>query len=276
VAIVSEEVEDNHVAIVSEEVEDNTIESVKPTNPVVCVLTPTCNKQDCIPIVIHQFHKQEFCVEDKLLIILDDTPNKPLSDDFFETEGCNMKNVVYIHSDKKQNIHAKRQRLKDIALNKYNASYCVCMDDDDIYHPEYIKTSVGILANGDYHVVSCKSLLFFNSQTKNVHFHTFKKFKYFACHGTIGFTREYGQTHNYSCDPNRENFFEEYEFTNSFSEKVYHMDPHKTIIVMCGQHNTVSKKQYLVSQTMVSKKNRGFLLTDFGVIGDPIMCKAFL
>lgn len=229
-----------------------------------CVLTPIHERREYLPILIHQFYRQDYPLKDMILILFDDSEN-PIGASYFD----DLKNIKYIYESTRQSIHSKRQKLKDIAIEEFNADYCVCMDDDDIYHPSYISNIVNALKNGN-DIVSCKQLYFFHLGC--IYKKTFTHERNYACHGALGFNKEYGKNNNYDlneCKNQNEICF----FTNGFKNKVKHINSSKCILIYCHFDNTVCKKRFLTRKHRVNKAKETELLSEF--IGEDLVMSAF-
>jgi glycosyltransferase involved in cell wall biosynthesis len=90
--------------------------------PYVSVLCATYNRQQLIPLVIHQFNNQDYPNDRMELIIIDDSDYEC----FFES---NQENIKYTYLKSKVPIGKKRNMLNDMA----SGEYIVWFDDDDFY-----------------------------------------------------------------------------------------------------------------------------------------------
>lgn len=241
----------------------------------VCVLCPTSNRQNFIPLVIHQFQIQDYDPTNRILLIYDDTPgdDSELSANFFEQHECDMTNVVYIYKPDKKTIYEKRNELNRLAVEEYGAECIVCMDDDDLYLSNRISEAVRILSGGcrgnnheknDEVVIAGSNvlhLLFID--TGDIYEVRVDKPMY-ASNNTMAYTREYARTHCHNPLRPSQNNNEEDSFTNGFTEPMKQM--RNVVLMLCHNHNTVDKGMFKSRKNKLIASKRDALLTSF--IGD--------
>ncbi|MEE2749803.1 MAG: glycosyltransferase [Myxococcota bacterium] len=102
----------------------------------ISVTTPTYGRPDKHPLLYRCFAGQSWA--DKELIVLDDSPSP--SAFFTQLEDPS---VRYIHSETKQNIGEKRNRLASLATGELIAHF----DDDDYYGPNYLSAMANKLGD---------------------------------------------------------------------------------------------------------------------------------
>ena len=109
----------------------------------ISILTPTYNRSRFLPLYIDNLIKLNYPHELIEVVIDDDGKDIFIKDlELFKKTVFPMK-VKYIHKSLKRSIGEKRNFLVKQATSKI-----VCfMDDDDIYHPDYVNYSFQVLKN---------------------------------------------------------------------------------------------------------------------------------
>ena len=238
----------------------------------VCVLCPTCNRQNFLPLVIHQFQMQDYDPNERMLLIYDDTPGEgsDISAEFFEDNGCDITNVVYIYNTEKKTIYEKRNELNRLAVEEYGADYIVCMDDDDLYLPNRISEAVRSLNDGVAIIVGSNVLHLLFVDTGDIYEVRVKKPNY-GSNNTLAYTKEYAQTHSHTPLYPSQNNNEEDSFTNGFTEPMRQM--RNVVLMLCHNHNTVGKGVFKTRKNKVVASKRDALLNLF--IGDDAVKREF-
>ena len=139
--------------------------------PNVSILMPTYNRNKFLNLILDNILNQSYPKDKLELVIIDDGPEKLLSDE------NNFRNIIfpiklkYIRIDPKVKllIGTKRNYLVDHASNEI----CINMDDDDIYFNNYILKSVITLLIKNASLVGSNQMLFY--------FHQLNKFTKIKC-----------------------------------------------------------------------------------------------
>ena len=197
--------------------------------PLVTVVCPTYNRRAFLPFMLAQFFRMDY--PNKELLVLDDSPAS--NADLFE--GFEGRGVRYVYDAQKRTIAEKRARLNELARGEY----ILCMDDDDVQHPDRIRHSVAALrASGGAKALAGATLLY-------VYYKALDRVYVFGpyadnhgTHGTMCYTRAYAAAHGY--DPARSHA-EEARFTNDFTEPMAQLDPRRTILCIAHGANTFDK-----------------------------------
>tara|TARA_R110000787_G_scaffold13338_9_gene41976 strand:- start:425 stop:1135 length:711 start_codon:yes stop_codon:yes gene_type:complete len=122
----------------------------------ISILTPTYNRSKFLPLYIDNLKKFNYN-KSLLELVIDDDGDEPFISDLenFKKEVHPI-SVNYLRSNKRKTIGEKRNNLVKKSTNKI-----VCfMDDDDIYHPEYIAYSLFVLKNSKAGLVGSPQMLF--------------------------------------------------------------------------------------------------------------------
>lgn len=126
-----------------------------PLSPI-SILTPTYNRSKFIPLYIHNLNNIDY---DKsiLEVIIDDDGEEPFIKDLdLFKKAIFPISVVYIKSNVRKTIGEKRNNLIKQSKNKI-----ICfMDDDDIYHSQYINYSFQTLKNNKAGLVGSPQMIF--------------------------------------------------------------------------------------------------------------------
>lgn len=195
----------------------------------VSVVCPTFNRRAWLPFVLQQFIRFDWPVKEKELLVLDDSPTS--NADLFE--GFEAWNVRYEHLPERVPLGRKRAMINERA----RGDIIVCMDDDDVHHPQRIRHSVSMLVGNGVEIVAATRLFVYFKSSKQV-----RLFGPYAdrhgTHGTMAYTKRYAMTHSY--EPNATHA-EERVFTADFSENMAQLDPRLTILCISHESNTFDK-----------------------------------
>jgi GR25 family glycosyltransferase involved in LPS biosynthesis len=204
----------------------------------VSVLCATYNRQQLIPLVIHQFNCQNYPNADMELIILDDSDHPC----FFESHQNNIK---YFYMKEKQPIGKKRNLLNDMA----SGDYIVWFDDDDFYTRDRITKSIDALSNhSEYKIIGVKNMVVYDSLRSKLSVNiTFKRPGY-TQNNIMAYHRDYLQTHRYKDD---DIYDEERFFTNGFTEPCYQFVGSQLCIHIAHSKNTISKDRFLKNKNRI-------------------------
>jgi glycosyltransferase involved in cell wall biosynthesis len=194
--------------------------------PLVSVLTSTCNRTRFLPRLIAAFKAQTY--KNTEWIILDDGMDN--AESYFKGVAAR-----YIHSNQKQTMGQKLNRLKAEA----KGDIVVIMDDDDYYPPERIQTVVdAFAANPTKHVAGCSLVYMYLTELNQIYavgpYH-----ENHALNCTLAWRAEYGRNHEYD---DQETCAVESKFLNEFTEPMIQLDSEKTILHIIHSTNTFQKR----------------------------------
>ena len=210
----------------------------------VSVLCPTNNRQYLIPLIIHQFKKQNYPNHLCELIILDDS-NYPC---YFEKTD---KNIRYIYSSIKLNIGKKRNLLNSYAKNNIIVNF----DDDDYYSPQWIYNVVNIFSKKEYcdiEITGTKNMLIYDSNMTKFTINFPFTNKNQTQNNVLAYRKNYLKNNKY-CDDDQSN--EEIYFTDNFSKKCYQFEAIDSCIHICHNKNTINKRKFIQARYKINKFN---------------------
>ena len=122
----------------------------------ISILTPTYNRSKFLPLYIDNLLKFKYPKDMLEVLIYDDGTESFIKDIEKFKKDIDPIQLKYIKTNDKKSIGFKRNYLIKNATNKI-----VCfMDDDDIYHPEYINYSYQMLKNNKAGLVGSPQMLF--------------------------------------------------------------------------------------------------------------------
>ena len=196
-------------------------------SPTVTVVCPTYDRRAYLPFMLGQYLRMEY--PNKELLVLDDSPAS--NADLFE--GFEKYRVTYVHDPVKRTIAEKRRLLNAMA----KGDYILCMDDDDVQHPQRIAHSVEALRASGKQIAGATCLFVYFKATRAVRLFGPYSDNH-GTHGTMCYTRQYAATHAY--DPAKTHA-EESAFTANFTEPMAQLDPHQTILCIAHDRNTFDK-----------------------------------
>jgi len=140
---------------------------------------------------------------------------------------------------KKLNIWKKIGAYRNLANKEAEGDFFLWMDDDDYYHPEYIEEALLCWKKNNHQLVGCSANYIFD------HYYN----KVFKCSGfgpnhtincVLGYTKEYGKTHQYE---NHKERGEEKFFLENYKNSMEQMNPKKTILQFSHGKNTFNKNK---------------------------------
>jgi len=198
----------------------------------VSVVTPTYNRRNFLPILIHLYKSQTYPKEHRELIIFDDSPTS--NEDLIPKD---YPNIRYYYQSEKITLGEKRNKLNELA----KGDIIVCFDDDDYHYPERITHSVFKLNQEKKNIAGCTILdIYYTDINKVFSFGPFGKNH--GTNGTFAYRKSYTYTHKHD---NTKNAQEEPSFTNNFSEELVQLNIDKTILCISHDSNTYDKKKLL-------------------------------
>jgi len=217
--------------------------------PFVSVICPTYNRRQFLPNLIHQFNYQTYPQSYMELIILDDSPTS--NADIIPKQG----NIKYTHLPEKLILGRKRNLINSMTTG----DIIVCFDDDDYYSPERVAHAVNKLQSTKCQIAGSSVIhIFYPRLDKIIEFGPYAP--YHGTNGTMAYTKKYLKTHSYLDDKTQA---EEAHFTNNFSEPMVQLDPHKVMLCVAHNKNTVEKDQFLnQGKTTGMKMQKFFKIND--------------
>jgi glycosyltransferase involved in cell wall biosynthesis len=156
---------------------------------------------------------------------------------------------VAVPNGEKLKIGAKRNRMNEIA----KGDIIVCMDDDDYYPPDRVKSAVFKLRSGLKNkipmVAASELFLYFTDRNE-----IWKAGPYNRNHGTNGtmaYWRTYFKDHKYDETVDRA---EERSFTNDWKTPLIQLNGMETMLVMCHNFNTFDKRRLIENPNPMFQK----------------------
>jgi glycosyltransferase involved in cell wall biosynthesis len=219
------------------------------TRPFVSVVTPTYNRREFLPILIHLFQVQTYPPELRELVIIDDSPSS--NEDLIPKDD---KSIRYIYLPEKITLGEKRNRLNKEAKGEI----IVCFDDDDYHYPERISYSVCKLNQDKTDIAGCTIMDVYYTDTS----HIFRYGPFGSRHGsngTFAYRKKYVENHSHD---NTRNAQEEPSFTNNFTERMTQLDPEKIILCISHNYNTYDKRILLRQEKLERKIKLKKLIRD--------------
>jgi glycosyltransferase involved in cell wall biosynthesis len=198
----------------------------------VSVVTPTYNRRNFLPMLIHLYKSQTYPKEYRELIILDDSPTS--NEDLVPKD---YPNIRYYYQSEKMTLGEKRNKLNELA----KGDIIVCFDDDDYHYPERITYSVFKLNQEKKNIAGCTILdIYYTDINKVFRFGPYGKNH--GTNGTFAYRKSYASSHKHD---NTKNAQEEPSFTKNFSEDLVQLNIEKTILCISHDSNTYDKKKLL-------------------------------
>ena len=211
------------------------------------VLCPTYNRRKFLPYLIYQFNYQTYSKELLTLLILDDSEKSNI--DIINTiNDIDLRSrIIYMHTNDKKPIGAKRNILNSIAKN-LGAEYIVCFDDDDFYPPIKIESDVKMLIDSNYLIGGLNTMLIYYPHLNKIYRYG-PKMTYFikvfakglATNGTLVYNINYL---NYGSYNNEAKYAEETQFLQKYRIKICNFNMFNYILISHNT-NTVEKLQFL-------------------------------
>lgn len=204
--------------------------------PLVSILTPTYNRHDFMPILVECIERQTYplsCIE---WVIIDDSceniqdwvRNLPLA---YRLHALN-----YIYLDRKNTIGSKR----NIAKKTSRGEFCVHMDDDDYYAPNYVAVVMNIFKrNRGIGIVGATSIYFLYPNSPFL-YHVGPVHKSHTCGGVMSYRRSVANNAHFNA---RTQYGEEPQFLRNSKAFVYQIESSYMFYIPLAHHsNTVNKK----------------------------------
>lgn len=241
--------------------------------PFVCVVCPTYNRRAFLPLLLYQYEQQNYPKHRSKLIILEDTPNViSLNDEDFKNMGIrDISSLYYVYSETRIGIHEKRNKLNALAINKFNADYIICMDDDDIYSKERITDVINVLErNKTFHMTGSNESYIYHVETGDMYKSIVNNPNY-SSNNAMGYRKEYITKNKNTYDTKVKrpsqvdeiNYDEEYSFTRGFTNPLVQMDSEYIVLTIAHTNNTVSKESHQKRNNRVSKQMKHIIMKRF-------------
>mgnify|MGYP001033246846 CR=1 FL=1 len=199
--------------------------------PFVSVICPTYNRRRFLPNVIHQFLNQTYPQEFMELIILDDSdePNHDIIP--------NRSNIKYTYVEEHMMLGKKRNVLNSMTTG----DIVIAQDDDDFYGLDRVSSAVSsLLASPALLAGSSVIHIYYKHIDKILEFGPYAKFH--GTNGTFAYKKEFLKDHHYEDDAVKA---EESFLTNGFTTPMVQLNPHKLMLCLAHNCNTVEKQQFL-------------------------------
>jgi glycosyltransferase involved in cell wall biosynthesis len=213
------------------------------TLPIVSIVTPTYNRRRFLPWLIECIKSQTYPHERMEWVVFDDGTDAIR--DVLEPHMKELR-IVYLRSETKLNIGAKRNRLHEAA----RGSVIVVMDDDDYYAPERVSHAVSTMNSKRVELVGCTRNHLYYSDDGSI-WEVGPYNPKHATFGTMAYTKKYALAHK--CDESVI-FAEEVSFTDNYKSPLAQLDPMKVMLVICHSENTFSKHKLRESPSPIFKK----------------------
>lgn len=211
--------------------------------PYISLLTPTFNRKKFIPLMIYNIQHFRYPKEKIEWNILESNDkNIENYENLFDKQPEYLEKflgikIKYIYMNKSLTIGKKR----NILCGSSSHDYLINMDDDDIYLPEYINSSIDILLNNDKDITGCLDMLFVYPEKEY-------KTSYIRC------VRDYKLYHEATMCMKRDHWKKyKYESSSKGEGKTIFGDPNRcdisnifrSMICVCWEGNTINKDKFL-------------------------------
>lgn len=202
--------------------------------PFVSVVTPTWNRAAFLPYLLYMYRYQDYPVDRRELVILDDSPQSHLTIIERLTQGKPEQfNIRYIHHPEKLDLGKKRNMLNELAKGEY----ILCMDDDDYYPADKISYTIAMMQQHRALISGSDQIPVWYSHINRL-FKTRRFGPQNILNGTFCYHRNYLKKHRYDdyC-----NLAEEAGFTNQFTANPLQLPGERTILCISHSQNTFDK-----------------------------------
>ena len=200
--------------------------------PVVTVMTPTCNRANWFKMAIFCIKNQTWLELGNKLewVIVEDGEQDVRSQLTDLPEGVTVK---YVRLDGKHPIGKKRNTCLDNATG----NILIFHDDDDYYHPDHILLTASMLCNQRlYGVVGSSVLLAYSTKTESFYVCGNSGENHSPC-GILAFTRRAMKQYELRFR-DRDTHAEERYFLKDFLVPLLHVDPKSSIVAIQHGANT--------------------------------------
>ena len=115
--------------------------------PKVSIITPTFNRPDFFKLAILNYNSFDYPREKLEWIIVDDSDNLDTQNQLPPAEHRGKYNIVYEKLENGEGGNMSIGEKRNMAISKATGEIIVCMDDDDYYYPNYLKSRVNTLVS---------------------------------------------------------------------------------------------------------------------------------
>ena len=213
--------------------------------PYISINTPTYNRNKFLPLMIQNLNIQNYPKEKLEWVVLDDGTDKMIKS---KEEEDNIQKLIYPiklsyhYNPKKMSIGAKR----NILVKKSKYKIIASMDSDDVYNPEYLAYSVGMLLYNKFGIVGSNQMIFvypFNDWKVTAIECQDKRQMHEAC---MVFTKKH---YNAMGGFRTKGVGEGCKMVDGMNPKTVGLtDIRKVMMCICHKDNTVKKDRFLESQ----------------------------
>jgi glycosyltransferase involved in cell wall biosynthesis len=215
--------------------------------PFVSVICPTYNRRRFLPYLCHIFNYQEWPANRMELIILDDSPES--NQDIIDKHNKN-KNIRYIHHPEKLKLGKKRNMLNSLVKGEY----IVCMDDDDYYPPDRVKTAIGFMQGRKAIICGSSEMYIYFTQLDKTY--VFNKIaEKHATNGTFAYHKSFLKDHKYDDEAEKA---EEKVFLKDYSAPLIQLPPLSSIVCIAHTNNTFDKNNIRQNLKPTAMKLKNF------------------
>lgn len=127
--------------------------------PKVSILMPTYNRRHFLPLIMTNLYCQTY-PKNKLEVVIVDDGKEQLFNDNDEVKIVSQKIGIPIKYVRNTMKHYSIGEKRNMCVKNANYKTLINMDDDDIYFPDYIKYSVGMLKENKCGLVGSPEMLF--------------------------------------------------------------------------------------------------------------------
>lgn len=211
----------------------------------ISLITPTqASRYENLLLLKKMILEQTFLEKIKEWIIVD---GSHVYDEIFEKNVLQLQNnnnlsginLIYIPFEKDCNVGRLRNKANDIATG----DIIICMDDDDFYPTERVEHAYESLQKSECLIAGCSASFMYDFVIDvQFQFHPFGVNH--SVNNAFTYKKEYLKNHKHD---ETVKHGEEKSFTNNFTEKMYQLDPHKTVNISSHTQNTYSKREMILN-----------------------------
>jgi len=219
--------------------------------PNISILTPTYNRKKFLPLYLHNLKNLDY-PKNKIEVCIYDDGTEAFIDNVaeFRKQIYPMK-LIYHRNKIKKTIGEKRNYLvKNLARNKFLAF----MDDDDIYHRDYLSYSFKMLKENKVGLVGSSSMLFTYPEKEFTMTGIRCENKVQIHEATMVFTKKYFKQMG-GFDKSSQGEGAKFLYKND--KNIYDTENNFLMICVAHEGNTVDKKQFSDPKLSVNDKYNG-------------------
>jgi glycosyltransferase involved in cell wall biosynthesis len=210
--------------------------------PLVSIVVPTFNRRKYIPKLLRCFDNQTY-PQNKMELVIADDGGEPVSDllslsRHYQPDNPRANRIVYHRLEGKYTLGRKRNFLNRAA----RGDYIICMDDDDWYSPDYVRTMVKTLKKTDKLICGAsRTYCYFADLKRIVRLGPYGPNQ--SANAIMGYKRAYLDNHAYNDELERT---EEVSFTNNFTEPLEQIqNSEKIFLSVSHRTNTFDRHRIL-------------------------------